>query len=142
MASNLKISTTARNALVDALTTLIDVGTGGGRVEIRAGAPPTNVSDASSGGSPLATLTLQDPSYAAASGGTATVNAITPVTASASGDAGYFRIYANGAADTAAILQGTAGEAADTPDLEFDEKSIVSGGTVTITALSITMPIQ
>jgi hypothetical protein len=142
MASNLKISTAARNALVDAFTALIDGGTGAGRIEIRTGSPPTNVSDASSG-TLLGTLTFSADSYAASSSGTAQENAITSDTnADASGDAGYFRIYAGAAGDTAALMQGTAGESGDTPDLTFDEKSIVAGGTIAITDLPITMPIQ
>jgi hypothetical protein len=142
LASNLKISTAARDAAVDAVTALIDGGTGAGRCEIRTGSPPANVSDASSG-TLLATVTFSDPSFGASSSGTATANNFTPdSSADASGDAGYFRIYAGAAADTAALIQGTAGEAADTPDMTFDDKSIVSGGTVDITAMSFSFPIQ
>lgn len=142
MASNFKVSTAVRNAMANAAVDLIDAGTGAGRIEIRTGAPPTNVSDASSG-TLLATLTFSATAYGSASSGTAQENSITSDTsADASGDAGYFRIYAGAAGDTAALMQGTAGEAGDTPDLVFDEKSIVAGGTVAITDLPITAPIQ
>lgn len=142
MASNFKISTTVRNAMCDAAVDLIDGGTPPGRIEIRTGSPPTNVSDASSG-TLLGTLTFSNPAYGAASSGTAQENSITSDTnADASGDAGYFRIYQGAAGDTAALMQGTAGEAADTPDMTFNEKSIVAGGTIAITDLSMTQPIQ
>ena len=142
MASNFKISTAARNAACDALVDRIDAGTGAGTIAIRTGAPPTNVSDASSG-TLLGTLTFGATAFGAASTGTATANAITSdSSADASGDAGYFRVYQGAAADTAADWQGTAGEAADTPDMEFDNKSIVSGGTIAISSFTLTVPIQ
>lgn len=142
MASNFKISTAVRNAMCDAAVDLIDTGTGAGRIEIRVGSPPTNVSDASSG-TLLATLTFSATAYGSASSGTAQEASITSDTsADASGDAGYFRIYKGAGTDTQALMQGTCGESGDTPDLIFDEKSIVAGGTVAITDLPMTMPIQ
>lgn len=138
MASNLKISTGARNAANDAVTALVN----GGRIEIRTGSPPTNVNDASTG-TLLATLTLNATAAGASSGGVATFNAITNDTAAdASGDAGYFRIYASGGTDTQAVIQGTAGEAADSPDLVFNEKSFILGGVVSISSLTFSIPIQ
>jgi len=142
MASNFKIATDARNAACDGVVDLIDAGTGAGRIEIRTGAPPTNVNDASSG-TLLATLTFSATAFGSAATGVATANSITSDTsADASGDAGYFRIYEGAAGDTSAICQGTAGDSGDTPDLEFDDKAIVAGGTVAITSMTITMPIQ
>ena len=141
MASAFKLSTAARNAAVDGIVDLIDAGTGAGTIAIRTGSPPTNVSDASSG-TLLGTLTFSATAFGAAASGTATAATITSdSSADASGDAGYFRVYAGAAGDTAAILQGTAGEAADTPDLEFDNKTIVAGGTIAISAFTITQPI-
>lgn len=142
MASNFKVSTTVRNAMCNAAVDLIDSGAGAGRIEIRTGAPPANLTDASSG-TKLATLTFNNPAYGNAATGTAQENSIgSDTSADASGDAGYFRIYAGGAADTAALMQGTAGEAADAPDLTFNEKSIVAGGVVAITDFPMTVPIQ
>jgi hypothetical protein len=51
-------------------------------------------------------------------------------------------VYQGAAGDTAAEWQGTAGEAADTPDMEFDNKTIVAGGTIAISSMTFTMPIQ
>jgi hypothetical protein len=139
LASNFKIGTAARNAACDAIVDLIDAGAGAGTLTIRTGAPPTNVSDADSG-TLLATLTFSDPAFGASASGTATASAITSDTnADASGDAGHFRVKdSNGNT----IFQGTAGEAADTPDLTFDEKSIVSGGTVACSSFTVSVPIQ
>lgn len=130
-----------RNAACDATVDLIDGGTPPGRIEIRTGSPPTNITDASSG-TLLATLTFSNPAYGSASSGTAQENSITSDTnADASGDAGYFRIYQGGASDTSALIQGTAGNSGDTPDLTFDNKSIVAGGTVAITDFSFSRSI-
>jgi len=139
MASNFKISTAARNVACDAIVDLLDAGAGAATCAIRSGVPPTNVADADSG-TLLGTLTFSDPAFGAASTGTATASAITSDTnADASGDAGHFRVKDS---DGLTIFQGTAGEAADTPDMTFDEKSIVAGGTIAITSFTVTVPIQ
>lgn len=139
MASNFKISTAARNAACDGIVDLIDGGAAAGTLAIRTGAPPTNVADADTG-TLLGTLTFSDPAFGASATGTATASAITSDTsADASGDAGHFRVKdSNGNT----IFQGTAGEAADTPDMTFDEKSIVAGGVIACTSMTVTVPIQ
>lgn len=139
MASNLKISTAARNAACDAIVDLIDGGAGAGTIAIRTGSPPTNVSDADSG-TLLGTLTFSDPAFGSASTGVATANSITSDTsADATGVAGHFRVKdSNGNT----IFQGTAGEAADSADMTFDDKNIVIGGTIAISSMTCTMPIQ
>lgn len=138
MASNFKIATAARNAAVNAIAALLNSGT----LAIRTGSPPTNLSDASSG-TLLGTLTFGATAFGNGSTGVATANAITSDTnADNSGDAGYFRGFGSGAADTAATLQGTAGNSGDTPDLVFDNKTIVAGGTIAISSMTLTMPIQ
>lgn len=142
MASNFKISTNSRDAACDAIVDRFDGGTPPGTIAIRTGAPPTNVNDASTG-TLLGTLTLSNPAFGDSSSGTATANSITSDTdADASGDAGYFRVYQGAAGDTAAECQGTAGEAADSPDMTFDNKSIVAGGTIAISSFTLTVPIQ
>lgn len=139
MASNFKISTAARNAACNGIVDLLDAGAGAATLAIRTGAPPTNVADADSG-TLLATLTFSDPAFGNAATGTATASAITSDTnADASGDAGHFRVKDS---DGNTIFQGTAGESADTPDLVFDEKSIVAGGTVACSSFTVTVPIQ
>jgi len=142
MASNFKISTNWRDLACDAMVDDLDTGGGAATIDVRTGAPPSNVSDASTG-TLLGTLTMNATAFGASSSGVATANSITSDTdADASGDAGHFRVYKNGAADTAADCQGTAGESGDTPDMEFDNKSIVAGGTIAISSFTLTVPIQ
>lgn len=142
MALDFKISTTLRNAAVDAYSAVLDGGTGPATLHIRTNAPPANVSDASTG-TLLGMLTFSADSFAAGSGGTATANAITSDTnADASGDAGHFRAFPGAAADTAAAFQGTAGNSGDTPNMVFDNKTIVQGGTIAVSSFTLTQPIQ
>lgn len=131
-----KIGTSARNAACDALVDLIDGGASAGYIQIRTGAAPTNPGDANSG-TLLATLTFSDPAFGAASSGQATASAITSdSSADASGDAGHFRIFDS---NNVCIGQGTCDETGS-PDMLFDEKSIVAGGVVAITSMTITVP--
>ena len=144
MPSDFKINNAARNAACNAIVDLLDAGAAGGRIEIRTGAPPAAITDASSG-TLLGTLTFSAEAFGNAAAGVATSAAITSDTnAAATGTAGYFRCYHDGAADTAAVLEGTAGEAADTPDMVFDESSIVAGGTIAIAlgGMTVTVPEQ
>jgi hypothetical protein len=142
VASNFKIATAVRDAMTNAAVDRVDAGTGAGTIAIRVGAPPTNVSDASSG-TLLGTLTFSGTAFGNSSTGVATAAAITSDTnADDSGDAGYFRVYQGAAGDTAAEWQGTAGESGDTPDMTFDNKSIVAGGTIAISSFTLTVPIQ
>lgn len=141
MASNFKLSTASRNAAVNGIVDQLDAATA--TCAIRDGAPPTNPSDASTGNL-LATLNFNVPAFGAGAAGVATMdNTPNPsATAVYSADAGYFRAYPNGAADAACAFQGTAGNAADSPDMVFDNKTIVSGGTVAISAFTLTVPEQ
>jgi hypothetical protein len=120
----------------------LDTGTGAGTIPIRTGTPPTNVSDASSG-TLLGTCTFSATAFGAAATGVATAAAITSdSTADNSGDAGHFRLYKGAAGDTSASAQGTAGNAGDTPDMTFDNKTIVAGGVIAISSMTVTVPIQ
>jgi hypothetical protein len=120
----------------------VDGGTGPGRCEIRTGAPETNVSDASTG-TLLGTPVFAATAFGAAAAGVATADPIvSDINAADSGDAGHFRTYQGAAADSSAEWQGTAGEIGDTPDMVFDNKTVVQGGTIAITAMTYTQPIQ
>ena len=144
MPSDFKINNAARNAACNAIVDLLDAGAAGGRIEIRTGAPPAAITDASSG-TLLGTLTFSAEAFGNAAAGVATSAAITSDTnAAATGTAGYFRCYHDGAADTAAVLEGTAGLAGDTPDMVFDVKAIVAGGTIAIAlgGMTVTVPEQ
>ena len=137
MATALKIGTAIRNAMCDAAADQHDLNSPPAVIEIRTGAPPATPATGDSG-TLLATLTMSNPAYGSASSGTCQENAISSDTsADNSGDAGHWRVKQGSGA---VLSQGTAGEAADSPDLTFDDKSIVAGGTVAITNFSITMP--
>jgi len=132
----LAISTSARSAACDAIVDLIDGGASAGYIQIRTGSAPATPATANSG-TLLATLTFSDPAFGAASTGVATASAITSdSSADASGDAGHFRLFDS---NNVCIAQGTCDETGS-PDMLFDEKSIVAGGVVAITSMTITVP--
>ena len=138
MAKSFKISTAARDAACNAIVDLVDGGVGAGLVKIYTGAAPTNPGDAASG-TLLGTLTMSDPAFGASSSGTATASTINDDTsADASGTAGYFRILQSDG--TTVVMQGTAGLTGDTPNLVFDNATIVAGGTIGIDTLTVTVP--
>lgn len=129
------ISTLTRNAMVNALTALIDGGSGAGSISFRTGTAPAATTDADSG-TLLATCPMSDPSFGAASSGTATANAITSDTnVDASGTAGHFRIKDSNAVT---IVQGTVGTSG--ADIDFNSTTWVAGGTVAMSSLTITQP--
>lgn len=131
------ISSDCRSAACDAIVDRLDLGSAAGYIQIRTGSPPATPATANSG-TLLATLTFSDPAFGSASTGVATASAITSdSSADASGDAGHFRLFDS---DGNCKAQGTCGEAADSPDMVFDEKSIVAGGVVAITSMTITVP--
>src|SRR4051794_15776890 len=100
MASNFKLGTTCRNAACDGIVDAVDGGTPPGRLEHRTGAPPTNVSDASTG-TLLGTNLFGNPAFGSAASGVATANAIgNDSSADNSGTAGYFRAYTGAGGDT------------------------------------------
>jgi len=131
-----RLSTDTRSKACDAIVDDIDAGAGAGTIAIRTGAQPTNVGDADTG-TLLGTLTFSDPAFGAASSGVATASAITSDTsADNSGTAGHFRIKDS----TPAIhSDGTCGQGSG--DLSFDNSVIVSGGTIAISAMTVTSPI-
>jgi hypothetical protein len=135
-----KVNASQRNAMCNAAVDRIDAGTGAGRIEVRTGTEPTNVGDASSG-TLLGTLTFSATAFGNASSGVATASSITSDTsADNSGDAGYFRCYQGAGGDTAAEWQGKAGNSGDSPEMTFDNKAIVAGGTIAISSFTFTVP--
>lgn len=138
MASNIKISEAMRNAGAEAMAALMDGGTGNGYVKFFSGAPPANPAAADTG-TLLGTCVGSNPFFIGpATNGVLSSDAISPETsAPGSADVGHFRGYDG---DDVCHFQGTAGEAADTPDIEFDEKTIVATGVINITSLSISVP--
>lgn len=136
MALNTIISVAARNAMCDALVDLLDAGSGAATIKLYTGTQPAGPGTAVGAQTLLGTLTCSDPAFGSASSGTATASAITSdTTADATGTATWFR-----AADSngLAVIDGSVGTSA--ADLILDSVSIVAGGTIAVTAWTITMP--
>lgn len=129
----LQFSTSVRNAILDAIETT--VGTSA-VIKIRTGAAPSDCGTADSG-SVLATFSLGSDWAAAASSGSKALNS-TPLstTASGTGTAAHFRLYASNG--STCHVQGTVATSA--ADLIVDNTSINSGQTVNITSWTWTAP--
>lgn len=123
-----------RNAALDAAMDRADGGAGAGTLKIYTGSQPADADDAESG-TLLVTLTLNDPAFAAASGGTKALDVSPVVTAAAgnTGTAGWFRIEDSTGVN---VLDGACGEGSG--ELSLDNTDITSGQDVTINSLVIT----
>jgi hypothetical protein len=128
----LQLSTTVRNAILDAIETSIGASA---VMKIRTGTVPASVATADSG-TVLATLSLpSDWMAGAASGSKALAGTWQDTSADAGGTAGHFRIYASDG--TTAHLQGTVTATGGGGDLTLDSTTIGAGQVVTITAFTV-----
>ena len=134
MSSALKFASDALDAGLAAYQTEVFGLLDGGTLEIRTGSPPTDTTDPDDG-TLLVTFDLDDPAFSIVAG-VATLSAITGQLAEAAGSAGHFRAKAS---DSTVILQGTAGNAGDSPDLVLSNKVLTTDSLVTITDLSHTL---
>jgi hypothetical protein len=128
----------AQAAALDAVADRADAGAGAATLEIREGAQPADADDAATG-TVLATFTLNDPAFDAASGGSCALDVDPAIsdTADASGTAGWFRIKdSNGVTVVDGDITATGGGG----DIELDNTSINSGQTVNITGYTLTIP--
>lgn len=150
MASATEISYALAAAMLDnAVNSLLTAETGAAIINIYTGTPPADC-EAAATGTLLGTCIMTDPSpFGAAANqnpnARITAASITSDTsADTTGTAGYFRVYTSTAGTDATKvtchIQGSAGVAGDTPDLTLDDKNIVVGGTIAITAYTIDMP--
>lgn len=132
-----RLSNAVRSAMVNAAVALIDAGPAAGTIQIRTGAQPATVATAATG-TLLGTLTLSDPAFGAAANGVATAGPITgDASADASGTAGWFRVLDS---TGTAIMDGSVTATGDGGDLQLDSVTIVAGGAINVTALTVTMP--
>lgn len=133
-----RIATATRNAAADAVTALLNGGSAAGYVQIRSGTQPATGNDAASGVL-LATVTLNDPAFGAASTGTATADVSPALTAAAvaTNTAGWFRAFDS---NDVAVLDGSATATGGGGDMQLNTTSLVTAVDVTITAWTITMP--
>ncbi len=131
-------SVAARNAAANAVTALIDGGSGAGTIAIRSGAKPATPETAASG-TLLVTLTLNDPSFSPAASGVAAGDVTPPPagTGVAAGTAGWARIAdSTGAAVLDVDVTATGGGG----DIELSTTTISVGLSVSLTTLSFTQP--
>lgn len=136
----LRINTSVRDAMVNAVKALIDAGSGAAKIRIYTGSQPATVATAASG-TLLADIPFADPSFGATATGSAAAD-VTPVltaTASNSGTAGWFRILDS---DNNALIDGAITATGGGGELTLATTSVTSGLAVSVTALTLTQPIS
>lgn len=134
MANNILISTAARNAAMDAVTALLNVG-GAGTLKIYDGAQPAGPGTAVGSQVLLVTLTFSVDAFGDATGGVSTAAAITSGTAVATGTAAWMRLASGGGT---AVIDGTVGTSGT--DLILGTATINSGNVVAISSFTLTHP--
>lgn len=128
-----QLSTTVRNARLDAIETAIGASA---VLKIRTGAAPANCA-ATDTGTVLATLSLPSDWMAAASGGSkAKSGTWEDLTADAGGTAAHWRLYASDG--TTCHAQGTVTATGNGGDMTLDNTSISAGQAVTVTGFTLT----
>lgn len=141
----MQISTGMRDALLDGAfnnSGLAAFDTTG-RIECYTGSAPANANAAATG-TLLGTLAFSSDAFGAASSGVITAAAITSDTnADNTGTIGYAYIHVSGdslagTSSTAERLLCTVGTSG--ADINFNSLSVVAGGTIACTSLTITMP--
>lgn len=132
-----RINTAQRNAACDAIVDSLDAGSGAGYIQVRTGSQPATVGTAATG-TLLATLTLSDPAFGAASSGVATAAAVgSDVSVDATGTPGWFRGFDS---NNAAVIDGAVTISGGGGDMTFDTVTWIAGGTAALTAWTVTMP--
>jgi hypothetical protein len=150
MAVSTKIDYTMAAILADAITALIDTGTGAIiNIYDNTAAVPADCEAGNGANVLLATILMGATAFGAAADQTpnARIGAIgvplSDTDADATGTAAYFRVYTttgtqNDAGKVKCWIQGTVGTA--TSDLIMDSVNIAAGGTATINTYYITIP--
>lgn len=126
----LRKNTTLRNAQADALGPFFN----GGTLKIYTGAQPASANDAASG-SLLATITIPATAFGAAASGIIAKNGTWSAVATGAGTAGWARMASS---DGLKIMDLLCAESA--AELIIDNDAVVTGGVVTVTALTLTVP--
>ena len=134
--ANVRLANATQQAAMDAVVDLIDAGAGAGTIEIRSGTQPADANTAATG-TILAVLTFSDPAFGATNtSGTSTAAAITDdASADNDGTATWARIYDS---DSNVIFDCDVSTTGATMNL--NTVSIVTGGTVSITSFTLTLP--
>lgn len=134
--ANVRLSTSTRNAMLDAIAAAIDAGASGGTIKIYDGTQPANANAAISTQNLLATLTFSATAAPGAASGTLTFSAITEDTAAdANGTATWARIADSDGATVFDCDVNTSGAT-----INLNTTTIVAGGPVRITSGTLTIP--
>lgn len=128
----LQKNTDTRNEQADFFGSLFD----GGTLEIYTGTQPVDPNSAPSG-SLLCTITLPNPAFGAASGGTIALAGSWSDTATDTGTAGWARFISS---DTNKTMDAAVVDVPGGNDLLINNIDIVVGNTVTVVSLTITTP--
>lgn len=127
----IQLSTTVRNARLDAIETAISTSP---TLEIRSGAAPADCATADSG-TVLATLTLPSDWMEAASSGAKDIDGTwQDLSADATGTAAHFRIKQS----TTCHLQGTVTATGGGGDMEVSSTSFTAGQSFTVNTFTLT----
>src|SRR5574337_1908078 len=130
----LTLRTTLRTTLATAIRDDIDSGTGAGLIKVYTGTKPAGPDTAITSQTLLGTLTCSDPCGSVTSG-VLTFSSITQdSSADATGTASWVRIADSSGTAVVDLAVGTSGS-----DINFNTTSIVSGGPISISSLTITM---
>lgn len=135
--ATIKLSTAARAAMATALIAQIDGGSGPATLAFYTGTQPAGPGSAITGQVLLGTLTCSDPSSTQADG-VITFEAITQDSAAdASGTASWARLADSAGAGVADFdVTAAAGDGA----IKLNTTTVVAGGPIAMTSLTITMP--
>lgn len=135
----IRLSTLARDALGTSLKTLVDAGSGPGKIEIRSGTQPATPNTAATG-TLLATVPMDDPSFTGPVTGVLTAAGLPnqDPAADADGEAGWYRMLDS---DDNALIDGSCSGASGGGDMLIDNPSLLAGQVFTINSLTITVPV-
>lgn len=135
--ANVRLASASQQAGIDAIVDRIDGGTGAGKIKIYAGTQPAN-GNASTTATLLAELTFSDPAFGAAStAGTATASSISDdSSANATGTAAWARIEDSSGNNIFDCDVGNTTAAT----IALNATAITSGGTVSLTSFTLTLP--
>jgi hypothetical protein len=134
--ANMRLATATRNALADKIDDLINAGAAGGTIKIYTATQPASANTAISDQTLLATLTFAEVAFGAASAGVITAETITEdAAADADGTAAWARIADS---DGNTIFDCDVGVSGAT--INLNTVNLVTGGPVSITSFTITMP--
>lgn len=134
----MNLSNDSASAACNGLVDRCDVG-GAGKLKIYTADKAVDANTAVTTQTELAVFTLPSTAFGAAANGVATANAITPVTATGSGDAAWFRVFNYN--DSAILWDGTVSAAGLGGDLILSSVTISAGGSVSISSWTVTMPL-